>query len=296
MSAEGLLVVHKPSGPTSHDVVAQARRLYRTRAVGHAGTLDPMASGVLILLLGEATKLASYLTLEDKEYLATVALGMGTDTLDALGTPTSEADLAHGWLSEAALERALGAERGRSLQVPPAFSAISVGGVRAYRSARRGEAVDLPARSVKVHSLAVVSHDDRRIVVRMKVSKGYYVRAFARDLAEALGVPGHLAALERLASGPFRIEMAVPWPPEEPPSPLPLAEAARIALPVGLLTDMGAHRAARGQSLGTEHFGELPPHPSEPFAWFAPGGALVAVGRSTDPATFRVARGFRSPS
>lgn len=292
MSAEGVLVVHKPSGPTSHDVVAQARRVYGTRAVGHAGTLDPMASGVLVLLLGEATKLAPYLTAGDKEYRAEIELGRSTDTLDALGKSTEERVLAPGWLSNAALERALEVERGRALQIPPAFSAVSVDGVRAYRMARKGQAIELPARPVRVHSLDVISADERRLVVRMTVSKGYYVRAFARDVVDSLGVPGHLAVLERLASGPFRGEEATPWPPQERPAPIPLSDAARRVLPVASLTDIGVHHARRGQTLAPEHFSALPKDPSLPFLWVAADGALVAIGRLSDDGVLRVIRGF----
>lgn len=294
MSAEGLLVVHKPSGPTSHDIVAQARRVYRTRAVGHAGTLDPMASGVLVLLFGEATKLAPYLTAGDKEYRAELELGRSTDTLDALGQVTEQRELTASWLSNAELERALGAERERTLQVPPAFSAVSVGGVRAYQRARKGQALVLPARHVRVHSLEVVSVHEHRLVVRMTVSKGYYVRAFARDVASSLGVPGHLAALERLSSGPFKADEAVPWPPpSEAPAPIPLSAAACRVLPAGSLTDIGAQRARCGQPLVPEHFSALPEEPSLPFLWVDPAGTPVAIGRRAEDGALRVARGFR---
>lgn len=292
MSAEGLLVVHKPSGPTSHDIVAQARRLYCTRAVGHAGTLDPMASGVLVLLLGEATKLAPYLVVGNKEYRAEIEFGRSTDTLDALGQITEERSPAPGWLSDGGLEHAMEIERGRTLQIPPAFSAVSVDGVRAYRRARKGQAVDLPARPVRVHSLEVVSMGERRLVVRMTVSKGYYVRAFARDVASSLGAPGHLAALERVASGPFRTEEAVPWPPREPTAPIPLSAAAGRILPVGSLTDIGAHRAKCGQALAPEHFSTLPEELSVPFLWMGTGGIPVAIGRLADDGLLRVIRGF----
>lgn len=291
MSPHGVLIVDKPRGPTSHDVVAQARRFFRTKAVGHAGTLDPMASGVLVLLIGEATKLAAYLTLDDKEYRATVAFGRSTDTLDAEGTILEERELPPGAPDDAALEAALAAERARTEQVPPAFSAISVGGVRSHRLARSGEAVTLPARPVAVRSLTVIERAGASVTVDLAVAKGYYVRSFARDLGSHLDLPSHLTALQRRASGPYRIDEATSWPPTGEPSLLSLEDAVTRALPVAHLTQEGAARTRCGKVLLPEHF-EGAPSAAPVVAWLTPEGRLLALGRPEPPGGFRVVRGF----
>jgi len=277
--AHGVLVVDKPSGPTSHDVVSQARRLFGTRKVGHAGTLDPMASGVLLVLLGEATKLAPYLTADDKRYRAVIAFGYATDTLDALGTITERRELAPGWLSIAALETALDVERARTEQVPPSFSAIKIDGQRAHRMARRGEIVDLPARPVQVRSLELIAHDQTGVTLNLCVSKGYYVRSLARDIGLQLGVPAHLQALRRTASGRFPIAEAHAWPVSEPPALLTVHEAAVRALPQALLSTVGADKAIKGQTLEGDDFVSTPPElrDDEPCAWVLEG-QLVAIG------------------
>ena len=296
VTRDGILVVHKPRGPTSHDIVAQARRLLGTRAIGHAGTLDPMATGVLLLLVGEATKLTDYLSLEDKEYTATVELGRATDTCDAEGTTTAEQPLPEGFPDASSLDRALAGERDRHEQVPPAFSAISIGGQRAHRLARRGDAVELPPRPVTVKRLELLdcrradSGGTARLRVSLTVSKGYYVRSFARDLGAALGVPAHLAALERTASGPYRLDSAVRWPPDAPPPLVPLETAACTALPPAHLTQTGEARARTGSVLGADHFASPPP--AGLAAWLGEDGGLVAIGREAEGG-YRVVRGFR---
>jgi tRNA pseudouridine55 synthase len=291
-TSSGILVVHKPRGPTSHDVVADARRLLGTHAVGHAGTLDPMASGVLILLVGEATKLSAHLTLDDKEYRATIAFGRSTTTLDAEGDPVEERAVPTNLLDGPELESAFAVERARTEQVPPAFSAISVGGTRAHRLARRGKTVDLPARPVRVRTLELVSGDVDSVVLDLAVSKGYYVRSLARDLGCRLGVPAHLSALERRASGPYRIDEAIHWPPTNVPQLVPLAEAAARALPVAHLLEEGAVRARHGKRLAREHF-EADPGSARAVAWFGPEGALLAIGGPDEEGGFRVLRGFQ---
>jgi tRNA pseudouridine55 synthase len=278
---------------TSHDVVNEARRMFATRAVGHAGTLDPMASGVLVLLFGEATKLAAYLTLADKEYRATVSFGRATDTLDAEGHTTGEVELADDWLDDERLSAALRAELDRTMQVPPEFSAISVDGERAYRRARRGEDVRLSPREVRLERLELVARDARSLTFILVVSKGYYVRAFARDLGVTLGVPAHLSELVRYASGPFRLDDAVGWPPGGRPELMPIATAARLSLPAATLSPRGEGRAAQGQKL-TAHDFEGEPDPSATSAWFAPDGRLVALGSRHSDGTYRVRRGIRS--
>jgi len=275
---------------TSHDVVNGARRLFATRTVGHAGTLDPMASGVLVLLFGEATKLAGYLTLADKEYRATVTFGTATDTLDAEGRTVFEQPLGPDWLDEPRLSAALDIERTRTMQEPPEFSAISVRGERSYRRARRGERVSLPPRNVRLESLELTERSGQSLTFVLTVSKGYYVRAFARDLGASLGLPAHLSELVRLRSGPFRISEATAWPPLERPVLMPLADAARLSLPSAALAPSGAERAARGQRLTPDDFASEPPLGTS--AWFAADGTLVALGGRHPDGTFRVLRGF----
>ncbi len=291
MGIHGVLIVDKRSGPTSHDVVSQARRLFGTRAVGHAGTLDPMASGVLVLLVGEATKLSSYLTLDDKEYRATIAFGRSTDTLDALGRTVDEATLDDGWLTPDRLAAALAAEGTRQEQVPPDFSAISIDGKRAHRLARSGKPVLLAPRPVAVRRLDLVERSERELICDLQVSKGYYVRALARDLGAALGVPAHLRALERRASGPFRLDEALAWPPDKPPPLLSLRDIAHRSLRPATLTDEGAARARLGQPLSADHFSALP-HEAAVVAWLDPAGRLVALGEPDDAGGYRVVRGF----
>lgn len=292
-AVHGVLVVDKPEGPTSHDIVAQARRLYSMRAVGHAGTLDPMATGVLLLLLGEATKLSSYLLVDDKRYRATVAFGRSTDSFDANGQTVEERTLESGWFERDRLEAAVDAERSRETQAPPAFSAIKIGGQRAHRLSRRGEMPDLAPRAVAVRSMDVIAGDDRHAVIELHVSKGYYVRSLARDLGERLGVPAHLSALRRLASGPFLLAEAVPWPPPSPALPIPLAEAAARCLRSARLTPAGEHKARLGQRLDREDFLDEP-GVGEVAAWIDSSGALVAIGRAADD-RYKVVRGFRTP-
>ncbi len=288
MAESGVLVIDKPRAMTSHDVVAVVRRTLGTREVGHAGTLDPMATGVLVVAVGEATKLALYLASADKEYEATIALGVATDTLDADGRETSRADVPTGWAT--GLETALDAERARTLQDPPIYSAIHTKGGRAHERARRGEEPELAARPVRVVSLVALGTSERQAMLRLVVSKGYYVRALARDLAVRLGTLGHLVALRRLRAGSFTIEEAVPLASLTRATPhIPLARAAERALPVAMLTDEGVSHARAGRPvppamLSSEALGE--------HAWLAPDRSLVAIGHLKE-GVGRVIRGFR---
>ena len=291
--ADGVLIVDKPIGPTSHDVVAGARRLYQTREVGHAGTLDPLASGVLVLMLGEARKLSGYLTRASKTYRALVEVGRATDTLDAEGTTTDSQPVSA--LSPQAVEQALASERARTLQVPPAFSAIKQDGQRAHRRSRRGEAVVLEPRPVHVERLELLSCEGALISVELSVSKGYYVRSLARDIGERLGLPAHLAGLRRISSGRFTLAEAVAWPASQPVEPMPLVEAASRALPCLRLTAEGERKARLGQRLSAEHFAEPPPTDDGVAAWLGPTGELVALGQRRD-AELAVVRGFRQRS
>ncbi len=207
--ADGLLPVDKPVGPTSHDVVAWCRRALSTRKIGHTGTLDPFASGLLLLCVGSATRLAEYITALDKTYEAIVHLGVSTDTHDCQGTVVAESDL---WRSvtEDEVEAAMCDLRGAIEQVPPQFSAKKVDGEVMHRRARRGEYVDLPPVSVTVHELTLASFDPPELGLVVKCSSGTYVRGLARDMGEALGVGGHLTALRRTAVGAFTTDRALP--------------------------------------------------------------------------------------
>ncbi|PRX51048.1 tRNA pseudouridine55 synthase [Prauserella shujinwangii] len=209
----GLLIVDKPSGMTSHDVVARARRIMGTRKVGHAGTLDPMATGVLVLGIERATKLLGHLALDRKTYLATIALGAATTTDDVEGEPLAEAGQDElDAVADAAIEAGIAGLTGEIQQVPSAVSAVKVDGKRAYARVRAGEEVDLPARPVHVYrfDLLATRREPGRIELDAMIdcSSGTYVRALARDLGRALGVGGHLRALRRTTVGPFTLATA----------------------------------------------------------------------------------------
>lgn len=207
--SDGLLPVDKPVGPTSHDVVAWCRRALSTRKIGHTGTLDPFASGLLLLCVGRATRLAEYITALDKTYETIVHLGVSTDTHDCQGTVVAESDL---WrpVTESQVEAALSDLRGVIEQVPPQFSAKKVDGEAMHRRARRGEYVDLPPVSVTIHELALASFDPPEIGLTVRCSSGTYVRGLARDIGKALGVGAHLTALRRTAVGEFTADRALP--------------------------------------------------------------------------------------
>src|SRR3954447_295302 len=242
-----LLLVDKPGGMTSHDVVARARRVLSVRKVGHAGTLDPMAPGLLVLGVGAATRLLGYLSGSDKTYDATIRLGQSTLTDDREGEVTATTSAAG--VGDADVRAALAAQVGALQQVPSSVSAVKVEGRRSYDRVRAGEEFELAARSVTVHRLDV--HDIRRpqpelidIDVTVACTAGTYIRAIARDAGAALGVGGHLTALRRTASGPFSVERAAPV--EEAGAALaagggdgflPLTEAAATVFPVRSLTE-----------------------------------------------------------
>jgi tRNA pseudouridine55 synthase len=204
----GVLPVDKPDGPSSHDVVAAARRALGLRRIGHTGTLDPFASGLLLLCLGPATRLAEYITGLDKTYRATARLGVATDTLDRTGAVVSENG---DWeaLSESRIRAAFEGQAGTRLQTPPAYSAKKIGGRKAYELARAGEAVTPDPVEVTIHSLEVTAMDGPEIRFEMRASSGTYVRAVARDAGEALGVGAHLTTLRRTAIGPHTVEAAL---------------------------------------------------------------------------------------
>jgi len=203
----GVLIVDKPRGWTSHDVVNKARRLLRERRIGHTGTLDPLATGVLVLCIGKATRIARYLESADKEYRAECRLGITTDTQDADGRVLETR--AYTAPSRSAVEDALAASQGTALQQPPRYSAVKVGGVPSYRLAREGVAHDLPARQVTVHAIGLEAYSDPDVRFHVACSKGTYVRTLCSDLGARLGCGAHLTALVRTRAGRFFLAQAV---------------------------------------------------------------------------------------
>ncbi|TIC81109.1 tRNA pseudouridine(55) synthase TruB [Nocardioides sp. GY 10127] len=300
MPVPGLVVVDKPAGLTSHAVVSRVRRLVGTRKVGHAGTLDPMATGVLVLGVDRATRLLGHLMLTEKGYTATVRLGVATTTDDAEGEVTDAAGA--GGLDEAAARAALEAQQGELLQVPTAVSAIKVDGKRAYQRVRDGEDVELKARPVTVHELTTGpavrtrAEDGTEVLdvdVALRCSSGTYVRAIARDAGRALGVGGHLTALRRTAVGPYdlasarTLEELTAAAEEGGPSAvvLPIAEAARAAFPGRDLDEDSAASVRVGRRLPLELGGLT--------AVFAPDGQFLALYEpSGEPGTARAAAVF----
>lgn len=286
----GLLLLDKPRGPTSHDVVGSVRRALGTREVGHGGTLDPMATGLLVVLVGAATRLEPFVSRGDKTYETVVRLGVGTDTLDADGVVVSRAapppDVA------TRLAAALDGERARKAQVPPAVSAIHVDGRRAHERVRAGEVVVLAPREVEVRSLACdgVTEGDgwTDVALRVTSTKGYYVRALARDLGEALGVPAHLASLRRVASGGLSVAQATTLDGDLRRALVPLPLAVASLMPTRSLTLEGAARARQGKTLSRDDFLDEPDTDVE--GWLL-GEEVVAIGRAEGDG-FRVVRGF----
>ncbi|MFD7480391.1 tRNA pseudouridine(55) synthase TruB [Streptomyces sp. NPDC059837] len=236
---DGRVIVDKPSGFTSHDVVAKMRGIARTRRVGHAGTLDPMATGVLVLGVEKATKLLGHLALTEKEYLGTIRLGQDTLTDDAEGDITSSADASR--VTREAIDAGVAKLTGRIMQVPSKVSAIKIDGVRSYKRAREGEDFEIPARPVTVSSFAVYDIRDAvaengtpvlDLVVSVVCSSGTYIRALARDLGADLGVGGHLTALRRTRVGPYKLDAARTLDQlQEELTVMPIAEAAAAAFP-----------------------------------------------------------------
>jgi len=295
---DGLLVVDKPVGPTSHDVVARVRRALGERRIGHTGTLDPGASGVLPLVVGRATRLARFLSASDKSYDAVVRLGVATDTQDAAGTPLGPRHQG-AWPSRDAIDRALDQFRGAFLQQPPAFSAKKVAGERSYRAARRakrGATLPLPAPpalpapvSVSTTALDLIAVDHELVTLRVDCSAGFYVRALAHDLGVALGTGAHLESLRRVRSGDLTLDSALTLdelernPARSGEALVPLARMLP-ALSSVQLTDEGVRRATHGRDLGPGDiekgvgslFGETT---SDPFflRLIDPSGDLVAI-------------------
>jgi len=207
----GVLVIDKPGGCTSHDVVARLRKATGEKRIGHAGTLDPMATGVLVVLIGSATRLARYLTVDRKSYLAHIGFGTATDTLDADGDVVSSSPVPPSMLDALEAERILATFVGPQTQIPPAFSAIKRQGVPAYRLARDGAEVTMEPRAIEVHEAALSAIDPSGPTwqVRLSVSKGTYIRSLARDIGAVAGTDAHLSALRRTQAGALGLEHAV---------------------------------------------------------------------------------------
>jgi tRNA pseudouridine55 synthase len=293
----GLIIVDKPGGMTSHDVVARIRRLARTRRVGHAGTLDPMATGVLLVGVEKATRLLGYLALTEKQYDATIRLGRSTSTDDAEGEATGTAPA--GGVSAAALARAVAGLTGEIWQVPPAVSAIKVGGQRAYRLTRAGAAPDLPPRPVTVYEFTVTAvrpatgadGEFLDVDATVRCSSGTYIRALARDLGAALGTGGHLTRLRRTRVGGYGLDAARTLEQlAERFEVMPLAQAAAAAFPRRDLSADEARRLAHGARLPpagqptadqAASRSASPPAgqaaADRPTAAYAPDGSLVAL-------------------
>jgi tRNA pseudouridine55 synthase len=279
VARDAVLPVDKPEGPTSHDVVAVARRALAERRVGHTGTLDPFASGLLLLCVGRATRLAEYLTGMEKRYQAVARLGTATDTLDRDGAVVSASE---GWreLAEGDVEAALVGLRGEIAQRPPRFSAKKVGGVPSHRLARRGEDVALEPRRVTVHELAVRFFRPPDVGLEVRCSSGTYVRALARDLGTALGVGAHLTTLRRTGVGRFRVDDALALD--------DLSDAGRVAarwiepadaldhLPRVFVEAAVAEDLRHGRAVAAAECDDAEP------ALAVHAGALVAVGQVRD--------------
>lgn len=295
----GLVLVDKPAGFTSHDVVAKMRGIARTRRVGHAGTLDPMATGVLVLGIERATKLLGYLALTEKEYVGTVRLGQATLTDDAEGEVTAAQDASG--VTRAAIDAGIAALSGDVMQVPSKVSAIKIDGKRSYKRAREGEDFEIPARPVtvsafEVHDVRAARAEDGTAVVDVLVSvvcsSGTYIRALARDLGAGLGVGGHLTALRRTRVGPYgldgarTLEQLQAARDAEGTAPLlPVGEAAAAAFPRWEVDERQAGQLANGMQI------PMPGTLAGPVAAFGPEGRFVALvepraGRAKSLAVF----------
>jgi tRNA pseudouridine55 synthase len=268
VNIEGIVLVDKPAGPTSHDVVAKMRKLFNTRKVGHAGTLDPMATGMLVIGIGRATRLLGYFTAHDKEYYGTIRLGISTTTDDAQGELVTKVSASH--ITESQIIETVRDFRGPIMQQPSAVSAIKIAGERAYTRVRNGEEISIPPRSVMINDLEIVSIDRLPeldvidIKVRVFCSAGTYIRALARDIGKQLEVGGHLTELRRTRSGVFdamtSLEML-----QEKPEIMDLATAVKIGFQHIVLSEEQASKAVNGvrlsapADLGSGHVGLISP-------------------------------------
>ncbi|MGA3538302.1 tRNA pseudouridine(55) synthase TruB [Micromonosporaceae bacterium DT194] len=282
MSADGLIVVDKPGGMTSHDVVARIRRLAKTRRVGHGGTLDPMATGVLVIGVGRATRLLTYVIGAAKSYAGTIRLGQTTVTDDAEGDVT--ATIAAGHVTDAQITAGLAALTGEIDQVPSAVSAIKINGQRAYKRVRDGETVEIPSRRVTISTLEIlaVRRDEPDVIdvdVDVTCSSGTYIRAIARDLGAGLGVGGHLTALRRTAVGGFTLAEAATLAQLEERAP----EVVNLSLEQAADRFFARREATAQETKTLSHGGPLDPVGIDgPYAVFAPDGRLLAIVSERD--------------
>jgi len=267
---EGLLLVDKPRGITSHDAVSSVRGALRTKKVGHAGTLDPMATGLLVMGVGRATRFLRFIGGLPKTYEATMRLGVETSTLDAEGEVVRTSQVA---ASDDALARAVSGLVGESTQRPPAYSAVKVGGRRLYEAARRGEPIEAAARPIHVERFEVVARHGDDVDVTITCGGGTYVRALVADVGSALGCGAHLTALRRTHIGSFDVADAVP--PDDPGPPLPIDRAV-AHLPSLMLDAEEARAATNGRPLGPSGF--VGPH-----AVRSPDGRLIGVYEDGGP-------------
>ena len=277
----GLLLVDKPRGITSHDAVSRVRRSLGIRKVGHSGTLDPLATGLLVMGVGRGTRLLRFLSEFPKLYEGTGVLGVETTTLDSEGDVVREAPVA---VTEPELRATIASFLGDIQQAPPAYSAVKVGGERSYKAARRGEAVDPPPRRVHVYAFNVRNFDSPRFDFRVRCSGGTYVRSLVADVGHALECGAHVTALRRTAVGPFGVEEA--RPPDDPGPLLPLERAVEHLAAV-TLHEEEARVAAHGSILG-------PAGIEGPYRALAPDGRLVGIYR--DEGTKAVPEVILSPA
>jgi tRNA pseudouridine55 synthase len=269
----GILPIDKPAGWTSHDVVALVRRIAGQKAVGHAGTLDPLATGVLLIVLGEATRLSPYLMDTQKTYLACVVLGTSTTTDDAEGVILSTASLFN--VTREDIERVASTFVGELDQIPPKYAAVRQGGQKLYQLARKGVEVDAPARRVTVHELTILAWNSPRLWLRVRCGSGTYIRALARDIGAVLGTGGYLHALRRTGSGSFSVgscvgleqlqqrEDVLPW--------LRPSDTALLSWPALVGSDQDVARVRHGQSLYDHQA------PDGNLRVYDSGGGLVAL-------------------
>ncbi|MEV5571534.1 tRNA pseudouridine(55) synthase TruB [Spirillospora sp. NPDC052269] len=274
MTTSGLVIVDKPADWTSHDVVGKMRRLAKTRRVGHAGTLDPMATGVLVVGVEKATRLLGHLALTEKQYDATIRLGQTTNTDDAEGEITASASTGH--VTDAMVMAGIAPLTGPISQVPPQVSAIKVNGERAYKIARKGEEVELKARPVTVHAFEVTAirreGDFVDVDASVTCSSGTYIRALARDLGAALGCGGHLTYLRRTRVGPYDLSMARTIEQlTENVEILPIGDAVAAAFPRRDVSADDARKVTHGGKLPAAGLGP------GPVGVFAPDGTLLAL-------------------
>jgi tRNA pseudouridine55 synthase len=280
----GILVLDKPAGMSSHDVVAVVRRTLRNMKIGHTGTLDPFATGVLPLVVGQATRLAQFFSGAEKAYDARIRLGRATDSYDVTGSVTFEAPPGSIWPSEQTVRDALGNFVGPLMQVPPAYSAKMTAGVRAYERARRGIAVELPASAVTLHRAEVVGMEGDLVDIRLTCSAGFYVRSLAHDLGVTLGTGAHLESLRRTRSGAYGLDSAVTL------DAVPDQGAALLArmipldnlltgFPAVVVTQIGVQYVRHGRNIGAAELREPPGGQEWPdrVRLVGPDGALLAI-------------------